>query len=565
MAVAAVESEVHDVVVDLDEPRRRPVASRLLDAVAALLIFVALVVPNDLTRLRPAAFLTLPAEGLLAGALLLFLPRTLRRIVATVLGAATGVIVLMKLMDMGFLEALGRPFNPMVDWSLLGDGLRFLRGWLGQLGSIGAVVLAVLVVAAMPMVIALAARRLARLIDGHSVLASRAVAVLAVIWVACAVPGVHLVRGVPVAGSATAFLFDRASHLSQDLRDRKAFAAEAADDRFQDIPGSDLLTGLRGKDVVFTFVESYGRSAIEDPAVAPGIDAVLDAGGRKLAAAGFGSRSAFLTSPTAGGGSWLAHSTLLSGLWIDNDQRDRDLVESDRFTLTNAFQRAGWRTVGIMPGNVAPWPEGARFGYQKIYSADDLGYRGPKFSWATMPDQYAYAAFERLEHSKTHSPLMAEVVTVSSHAPWSPIPRQVSWHDVGDGSVFDSMSGKAYPPEAILTRDRDRVRADYQRSIEYSLNTLLSYVQTYGDDDLVMIFLGDHQPSPIVTGQGASRDVPITIVARDRKVLDRVAAWGWHPGLRPAPNAPVWRMDTFRDRFLTAFGTQPAAERVGKH
>jgi hypothetical protein len=38
-------------------------------------------------------------------------------------------------------------------------------------------------------------------------------------------------------------------------------------------------------------------------------------------------------------------------------------------------------------------------------------------------------------------------------------------------------------------------------------------------------------------------------------VLDRIAAWNWQSGLRPGPQAPVWRMDSFRDRFLTAFGT----------
>jgi hypothetical protein len=26
----------------------------------------------------------------------------------------------------------------------------------------------------------------------------------------------------------------------------------------------------------------------------------------------------------------------------------------------------------------------------------------------------------------------------------------------------------------------------------------------------------------------------------------------------PSPNAPVWPMDAFRDRFLTAFGSTPA-------
>jgi hypothetical protein len=563
-AVAPVEPDVEDVVGDPGEPRRHPVGGRVLDALAALLIFVGLVLPNDLSRLKPAALLTIPVEGLLAAILLLLLPAKFRRVVATVLGAMLGLVMLLKIMDMGFLEALGRPFNPMVDWSLLVDGLHFIRGWLGQAGAIGAVALAVLVVAAVPTLTALSARRLARVLDRHSVLSSRAVAVLAIVWVSCAVPGAHLVRGVPIAGSATGFLFDRASHVSQDLQDRKAFAAEAANDPFRNTPGQDLLPDLRGKDVMLTFVESYGRSAIEDPGLAPAIDPLLDAGSRKLAAAGLASRSAFLTSPTSGGGSWLAHSTLLSGLWIDNNQRDRELVESNRFTLTGAFQRAGWRTVGIMPGNTAPWPESTFFGYDKVYGAGDLGYRGPKFSWATMPDQYTFSAFERLEHAKANGALMAEVVTVSSHAPWSPLPRPVSWRDVGDGSIFDSMSGKAYLPEAILTRDRERVRADYRRSIEYSLNTLISYVQTYGKDDLVLIFLGDHQPSPVVTGQGASRDVPITIVARDPAVLDRIADWGWQSGLRPGTDAPVWRMDTFRDRFLTAFGSRAATSPTGK-
>jgi hypothetical protein len=84
-------------------------------------------------------------------------------------------------------------------------------------------------------------------------------------------------------------------------------------------------------------------------------------------------------------------------------------------------------------------------------------------------------------------------------------------------------------------------------------------VETHGSDNLVLVLLGDHQPAPIVTGEGASRDVPITIVARDRAVLDRISGWGWQDGLKPGPNAPVWRMDAFRDRFLTAFGSQPEA------
>ena len=85
------------------------------------------------------------------------------------------------------------------------------------------------------------------------------------------------------------------------------------------------------------------------------------------------------------------------------------------------------------------------------------------------------------------------------------------------------------------------------------MNTLTSFVQHYGKKNLVMIVLGDHQPLPVVSGQHANHDVPISIIAHDPKVLKRIEGWGWKPGLRPSPNAPVWPMSAFRNRFLTAF------------
>jgi hypothetical protein len=318
---------------------------------------------------------------------------------------------------------------------------------------------------------------------------------------------------------------------------------------------------LEGKDVILAFVESYGRDAVEDPEFASQVGALLDAGDRRLSAVGFTSRSAFLTSPTAGGSSWLAHATLLSGSWIDNQQRYDDFASSHRLTLTSAFSRAGWRTVGVMPGNDSAWAQSASLGYHQVYGAKEMGYQGPRFSWATMPDQYTLSKFERTERSpRNRQPVMAEITLVSSHAPWEPIPRLVDWKDIGDGSVFDTMAAAGDPPEAILTRNPARVRAAYRTSIEYSLGGLVSYVETYGDDNLVLIILGDHQPSPIVTGQGASRDVPISIVARNQAVFDRISPWGWQEGLKPDPRAPVWGMDAFRDRFLRAFGPASPAD-----
>jgi len=131
----------------------------------------------------------------------------------------------------------------------------------------------------------------------------------------------------------------------------------------------------------------------------------------------------------------------------------------------------------------------------------------------------------------------------------------IDWNQVGDGSIFKTM-----PVDHALTRselfgDLARVRGAYGQSIEYSLNALVSFVQHYGNKNLVLVVLGDHQPSKIITGDAPSHDVPISVIARDPAVLGKIAGWGWSTGLRPRSNAPVWPMDAFRDRFFRAFGS----------
>ncbi len=51
--------------------------------------------------------------------------------------------------------------------------------------------------------------------------------------------------------------------------------------------------------------------------------------------------------------------------------------------------------------------------------------------------------------------------------------------------------------------------------------------------------------------------MPITIIAHDPAVMDQISSWGWQDGMRPSPDAPVWPMDAFRDRFLAAYGPHP--------
>ncbi|MET0132635.1 MAG: sulfatase [Kibdelosporangium sp.] len=537
------------MTTDSRPDRRRRVLRRVITALAVVFVLLALVVPNDLSRLTPGEFLRIPLEGLLGAALILALPAKPRRVVAAAAGAALGLLLIVKFLDMGFNQTLGRTFDPLFDWSFLGPGLDFLGSAVGRTGAIAIAVGAGILVVAVVVLMALAAMRVTRLAVGRRTATTRTVAVLTVVWIFAAA------FGLPIAAKDTAAIaYAHAGQVRVGLKDHQAFTAEVSADAFRGTPGDELLTGLRGKDVMLTFVESYGRVAIEGQDIAPQVDAVLDAGTAKLRAAGFSARSAFLTSSTFGGGSWLAHSTTQSGVWINNQQRYDNLLAGDRLTLSGAFKRAGWRTVGQMPQHTMDWPEGKYYGYDQYYDGRNVGYQGPNFFYAAMPDQYTLSAFQRLERSTPgHAPVMAEIALVSSHTPWTPVADLIDWNDVGDGAVFKPMPDKGKKMEDVWP-DPVKVRAAYTESIQYSLNTLISYVQTYGDDNLVLVFLGDHQPAPIVAGDNATRDVPITIVARDPAVLDKVTGWGWQDGLNPSPNAPVWPMNSFRDRFLTAFG-----------
>jgi hypothetical protein len=292
--------------------------------------------------------------------------------------------------------------------------------------------------------------------------------------------------------------------------------------------------------------------------MSPGVDKTLAERTEALAKAGYHAKSGWLTSATYGGSSWLGHSTALSGLWVNNQQRYRTVMASDHLSLTKAFKKSGaWDTVGVMPGVQKAWPEQSFYGLDTVYNAFELGYKGPKFSWSTMPDQYALEQFQQRVHGKKHAkPMMSEIILTSSHQPWAPIPKMVGWDQLGDGSVFKDIQAAGNKPADVIA-DTTKSREEYGKSIQYSVTALTEWLERYGSKDTVLVFLGDHQPIARVSGNHASRDVPISIVAKDPKVLDRIAGWGWSDGLRPAHDAPVWKMSAFRDRFLTAYGSTP--------
>ena len=530
-----------------------------LTILGALLVWVALVAPYEPKDLTLNAFFRIPLELLVLIAVAAFLPRTPRRILAVTCGLVLAAVIVLKVINYEMFTLYDRPYDPLGDTSQLGNGIETLRSIVGgaetKLIEVGAVAGTI----ALIVVLTLAILRLTRVAAEHRRWALRTVTGLGAVWALCWVFGAQLISHTPIASTLSASLVVKeVNAIRADIHDRSVFAAEIKYDPMGHIPTNRLLTALRGKDVLLVFVEAYGQQAVQGDSFSPEVDAALAEGNMRLKSAGFSSRSGFLTSATYGGISWLAHSSLQSGLWVDNQDRYNQLLPAKRFTMAAAFKQAGWRTVADDPSNDRPWPQGkAYYHYDQVYNRYQVGYHGPTFTYATMPDQYLFAAFNRLELAKPHrQPVFAEIDTISSHMPWNRIPEEIPWNQVGNGSIYNRVP--MIHETGSFWNNPVRVKAAYGTSIVYALNTLTSFVQHYGKKNLVMIVLGDHQPLPIVSGTNSNHDVPISIISHDPAVLKDIAGWDWSKGLRPSPKAPVWPMNAFRNRFFTAFDSRPA-------
>lgn len=519
----------------------------LLTLAAFGFVFSAFVFPNRIDWFDSKSYFYLPLELFLLGLALVLTGvygRWLRISLAVLLAAG----VIFRIADIAAFQVFARPFNPVFDTYLLADGFHFLTTTFGFIAAVAAAIALLVLASGIVFASFFSLARLHQLLRVKPTLSIAVVLAGLLIWI-----------GASSAGwpRASRYFYDQfAMHISNtvtSIKDLREFRDLVDVDVYADTPGDALFSALRGKDVLVIFVESYGRTLLDKQEYSEQFVPFLNGTTNALEAAGFQSRSAFLTSPTVGGISWLAHGTALSGLWIDSQVRYDSLMMSQRPSLVRLFQRAGWRTVGVMPAISLAWPEGGYFGYDQIYTAPELEYQGAPYNYVTMPDQFTLSQFQKFElANEPRTPVMAELALVSSHAPWTPVPTLIEWDDVGDGSVFieEATSGDAAD---VVWQSRDRVINQFRECIEYVMSAISSFSQTFGDDDLVILILGDHQPMPYVTDNTDNRDVLVHIIAKDPAVMEAVSHWQWTQGMMPASDAPVWRMDQVRDRFIQAF------------
>jgi hypothetical protein len=314
------------------------------------------------------------------------------------------------------------------------------------------------------------------------------------------------------------------------------------------------LPGLKARDVYLIYVESLGTVVLDQTPYRAVVAPALESFAATVAHAGYHLLSSRLVSPTFGGGSWLAHGTIATGLKLDAALNEL-VLHSTRRSLPRYMSAAGYRTIDVMPGIKQPYPEDAFWGFDAHYYGAGLGYSGPPFGWFGIPDQYTLREFAARELKPEHAALFAEIVLVSSHTPFAPVPPYLAdWKDAGKfATVPHADWARIYAPPNWSNLDRP-----YLETIVYDFKTLGAWLARLDGSPLVII-LGDHQPPDLTLGAGERWTVPIYVLSRDPDLLRPFAAMGYGEGVLPPPRATPEGMEKFLGEFLRGFGA-PAPE-----
>jgi hypothetical protein len=203
--------------------------------------------------------------------------------------------------------------------------------------------------------------------------------------------------------------------------------------------------------------------------------------------------------------------------------------------------QAGYQTVDAQPGLKVPLESAGFWGFDRMVGTDDLDYHGPNFGWFGLPDQFSLGRIQSLTR-EPGKPLFEQIVLLSSHAPFSPVPPYVE--DWADAEHFASHPEVA----AALPPDWQHLATPYLDSVSYDLRVLADWIPRAVQGGGLVIILGDHQPPALIGAASASHDVPIHILSRDAEIVRLLAGAGYVDGAIPEGSAG--RMDALLPRFL---------------
>ena len=315
----------------------------------------------------------------------------------------------------------------------------------------------------------------------------------------------------------------------------------------------ELKLGDHRPSVHIYIVESYGNG-IQRQSIREGYFAMVDGIEERLESAGWTIRTGLSEAPVMGGRSWLADATLLSGRLIKYESVYRHFLPhlATIATVPGFFKDNGYQTVLMRHNDRARpgLPLQNFFEFEQTVFQAEVGYEGPAYGWAGIPDQYALGHLrDEVLPGIWDSPHFVFVHLASSHIPWDDVPPLVSdWRSL-DGKVGAKTGTQdapltekqiKYQLKRFKRKETVRLRRlkpseenvqDYLTSVSYSIEAVVQHVLAMEQPPDVVVVMGDHQP-PLYK-KNTDFSVPVHVMATDPSYLREFRKRGFRNGMRP--------------------------------
>jgi len=254
------------------------------------------------------------------------------------------------------------------------------------------------------------------------------------------------------------------------------------------------------------------------------------------------STSNYSISPIQGGRSWLAFSSLMTGLNIENQLHYNDLLYNNaefphliRYLNGQDYRTYRLTTLSATEDAKKQIPQAAMnelWDYTRWFQFDDIPYRGYAYNkFGGIPDQYAMGYFNQAVTQKEIGPEFLFFITMTSHAPWYEPPAILE-----DWTAFDTMSQPSYLKTQQGVSESNNISQKFEKTLEYEMEFLSKFITETADSNSVFILVGDHQPAGLM--YQIPTDInpytcPIHIISKDEKFIKGFESYGFNLGMNP--------------------------------
>lgn len=317
--------------------------------------------------------------------------------------------------------------------------------------------------------------------------------------------------------------------------------------------------------IYLVMVESYGTFLSTDPRISDSYERLMERAADSLRVSGWRTATAESAAPVFGGLSWLSVATVLTGTPVEHQPTYEVLrPKLPRYPhLEWLFQKQGYETATLQP------PVRARpglrvrnpYSFDRTFYFDDLDYKGPKYGWGVVPDQYSLSVAHEHFVETASKPFFVFFETVTSHGRWARRPPSL----VDDPEVLNRMPKHVSPSvqkaaslgqTAVSKRSDSRSQHErFFRHIRYDWRVLVKYLRTKAPRKSLVIVLGDHQP---FFAESRSFTTPLHVLSQDQTLIAQFETYGFVPGLQLSSEAETFNhagLYSLLARVLTAHGS----------